>query len=321
MPKVVITNAILPAGEQKLADAGFTVDTLRPGQLPSRAEVLQRISGADAIVTALTDHVDDEFLAAAGPQLKIVANVAVGFNNFDLDACRRHRVVATNTPDVLTDATADIAFALLLAVTRRLGEGERLIRSRQPWQWDMFGLLGHSLQHKTLGIVGAGSIGLTMAKRARGFDMDVIYTKRSPLAPEVADALQLRYVTLPELLAQSDMISLHIPYTPQTHHLLGDAQFAAMKPGAYLINSARGAVVDEAAMIRALQSGKLAGAGLDVYEHEPIVPDELIAMDNVVLLPHIGSATVETREVMSVLAADNVIDVVAGRPALTPVNA
>lgn len=318
MTKIVITDTILQAGLAVFEGTDWQVEMLDVS--PTREQVLQAIAGADGLLTMLNDRVDDEFLDAAGPQLKVVANVAVGYNNIDLAACQARDIVVTNTPGVLTDATADLAFALLLAVTRRLGEGEELIRSGRPWQWGMTMLLGSALQGKTLGIIGAGAIGLAFAKRARAFDMNIVYYQRSDVAPEIASELGLTKVSLEDLLAQSDVVSLHCPYTPQTHHLLDQAAFDKMKPGAYLINTARGAIVDEAAMIAALESGRLAGAGLDVYEFEPEVPEALRVRTDVVLLPHLGSATVETRGTMAVLAATNVANVLTGQEPVTPVR-
>lgn len=318
MTRIVITDTVLPDGLAVFDDTGWQVEMLT--ESPSREQVLDAIAGSDGLLTVLNDRVDAEFLDAAGPQLKVVANVAVGYNNIDLDACAERGVVVTNTPGVLTDATADLAFALLLAVTRRIGEGEELVRSGRGWQWGMTMLLGPALQDKTMGIIGAGAIGLAFAKRARAFGMKLIYHQRSDVDPQIAEELQLTKVGLDELIATSDFISLHCPYTPQTHHLLDQAAFESMKPGTYLINTARGAIVDEAAMIAALESGQLGGAGLDVYEFEPEVPEALRSRTDVVLLPHLGSATIETRATMAVLAATNVRNVLTGQDPLTPVT-
>lgn len=285
-----------------------------------RERLLELVAGADALVTLLTESVDAELLDAAGPQLRVVANVAVGYNNVDLDACRERGVVVTNTPDVLTDATADTAFALLLMVSRRLGEGERVIRSRTPWKWGMFYLLGQGLQGKTIGIVGLGAIGAAMARRARAFGMDVVYHSRRPCAPELADELAARRLDLEDLLHAADVVSLHCPYSEDTHHLLGAEQFALMKDTAYLVNSARGPIVDEEALVRALREKVIAGAGLDVFEHEPQVHEGLLELDNVALAPHLGSATVETRTAMAQLAADNALAVLRGEAPPTPVG-
>jgi glyoxylate reductase len=271
-------------------------------------------------VSLLTERIDGELLDAAGPQLKVVANVAVGYDNIDVAACTQRGIVATNTPGVLTDATADIAMGLILMATRRLGEGERLIRSGQAWKWGMFFLLGSSLQGKTLGVVGMGGIGQATARRAKAFGMEIVYQSRSEIDPGVAAELGARRVELNELLAVSDVVSLHCPYGPATHHLIGAEQLATMRSSAYLVNTARGPIVDEAALASALREGQIAGAGLDVYEHEPRVHPELLELDNVVLLPHLGSATVETRTAMAMLAAENALAVLSGERPPAPVN-
>jgi glyoxylate reductase len=241
--------------------------------------------------------------------------VAVGYNNIDVPACRERNVLVTNTPGVLTDATADIAMALILMSTRRLAEGERVIRAQQPWQWGMFYMLGSSIQGSQLGIVGMGQIGAAVARRARAFGMTIAYTKRSPLDAETAKELNATHMELDELLTTSDVVSLHCPYSPETHHLMNASTIGKMKKSAYLINTARGPVVDEEALATALQQGKIAGAGLDVFEKEPTVHQALIGLDNVVLIPHLGSATVETRTAMANLAVTNALAVLSGKTA------
>ena len=319
MAIVAVTNRIPAAGLAALRAAHEVRAWERP-ECISRAETLRLIAGADAVVTLLTERVDDEFLDAAGPQLQVVANVAVGYNNIDVPACQARGVIATNTPRVLTETTADTAFGLMLMVTRRFGEGERIIRSRTPWQWGMFYLLGMGLQGKTIGIVGMGQIGQAMARRAVAFGMSVEYA--DDVAPPAAalDGLAARRVELDELFEIADVVSLHCPYLPTTHHLVDAARLARMKPTAYLVNTARGPIVDEAALVAALQSGQLAGAGLDVFEHEPQVHEGLLALENVVLLPHLGSATTETRTAMAELAAGNVLAVLRGDPPITPIT-
>ena len=283
-------------------------------------ELLRLVSGADALVVTLGHRVDAAVLDAAGPQLRVVANVAVGYDNLDLEACRERAVLVTNTPGVLTDATADLAFALVLMVTRRLAEAEREVRSGQTAGWGMFHLLGTSVQGKVIGVLGPGAIGLATARRARAFGMDVLLSGRS--APDPADvrALEARVVPFEQLLASSDVVSVHTPLTPSTRHLVDASALALMKPTAYLVNTARGPVVDEAALVDALEAGTIAGAGLDVFEDEPRVHPGLRERDDVVLLPHIGSATIETRTAMADLAADNVLAVLGGGAALTPVG-
>lgn len=278
------------------------------------------LAGAEAVVVTLGHRVDAAFLDACGPGLRVVANVAVGYDNIDLDACRERGVLVTNTPGVLTDATADLAFSLVLMVTRRLGEAEREVRAGDPWTFGMFHLLGTSVQGKAIGIIGPGSIGLATARRAKAFGMSVLLAGRSePDAAAVAE-LGAEVVPLEELLERADVVSVHVPLGPTTRHLLDGDALARMKPTAVLVNTARGPVVDEDALVAALEAGRLAGAGLDVYEHEPRVHPGLLARDDVVLLPHIGSATVETRTAMADLAADNVLAVLAGREPPTPVR-
>ena len=314
MAKVVVTGKI-PAVALERLRAEHTVDAWEDESPIARDELLKRVAGADAIVSLLTEKIDAELLDAAGKQLRSVSNVAVGYNNIDVPACRERNVLVTNTPGVLTDATADIAMALILMSTRRLAEGERVIRAQQPWQWGMFYMLGSSIQGSQLGIVGMGQIGAAVARRARAFGMTIAYTKRSPLDAETAKELNATHMELDELLATSDVVSLHCPYSPETHHLMNASTIGKMKKSAYLINTARGPVVDEEALATALQQGKIAGAGLDVFEKEPTVHQALIGLDNAVLIPHLGSATVETRTAMANLAVTNALAVLSGETA------
>ncbi|AGM08611.1 2-hydroxyacid dehydrogenase [Amycolatopsis keratiniphila] len=304
-------KVLAEAGEVKLsrADRPLTPDELR-----------EFVRGSSAIVGMLHDRIDGEVADAAGPDLKVVANVAVGYDNIDVPALAGRGITVTNTPGVLTDATADLAFGLILAVTRRLGEGERLLRSRTPWSFHLGFLLGSSLQDKTLGIVGLGQIGQAVARRALGFGMRIVYSGRSRAAEDVEKTLGAKYVPFDELLRSSDVVSLHCPLTPETRHLVDADALKAMKPGAYLINTTRGPVVHEAALADALEAGEIAGAGLDVFEAEPEVEPRLLDRENVVLTPHLGSATVETRTAMAVLAAENVASVLTGGNPLTEVR-
>jgi glyoxylate reductase len=293
-----------------------------PHDRPLSADELQEaVAGADVVLTLLHDRVDSALLDAAGERLRCVANVAVGFDNVDVAACSARGVVVTNTPGVLTDATADLAMALILAVTRRLGEGERWVRAGRQWSWDMFFLLGAGLTGKTLGVVGLGAIGRAVAARARAFGMEIVYAgpRRAPSTVE-KELGGAGHLPLEELLRASDVVTLHCPLTPETRHLIDGRALSLMRPSAFLVNTARGPVVDEAALVEALRSGALAGAGLDVYEREPEVDPGLLELDNVVLLPHLGSATVETRTAMAMLAAENAIAVLQGRRPPTPVN-
>jgi glyoxylate reductase len=273
---------------------------------PTREELVHGCRDADALVCLLTEKVDAEVLAAA-PRLKIVANVAVGFDNLDVAAGTKAGVVMTNTPGVLDDTTADLAFALLLCTARRLAEGDRLTRTGTWGGWGIMQLLGHDVHHATVGIVGFGRIGRGVARRAAGFDMSVLYADEYPAPPEIERELHATRVPMDELLARSDFITLHTPLLPGTRHLIDAAALKKMKPTACLINTSRGPVIDEAALVDALRSGVIAGAGLDVYENEPKLSPGLRELENVTLLPHIGSASYATRGKMAEMAARNVI--------------
>lgn len=318
MAKIVVTGKIPEVALEKLKKSHEVISWGEETPI-SRDEMLKRVSGANVIVSLLTEKIDEEVLASAGNDLKAVCNVAVGYNNIDVAACKNKNVLVTNTPGVLTDATADIAMALILMTTRRLSEGERVIRNQEPWAWGMFYMLGSSIQNQTLGIVGMGQIGIATALRAKSFGMKIIYTRRNRLDEKIEKELSAQYVSLDELLQQSDIVSLHCPYSTETHHLISDAQLSKMKNTSYLINTARGPIVNEEALANALINKTIAGAGLDVYENEPKVNEKLIKLDNVVLLPHLGSATVETRTAMATTAANNAIEILSGNKPLNPV--
>jgi len=278
----------------------------------ARDALLSAIPEVDGLLCMITDRIDTELLDQA-PRLKIVANFGVGYNNIDVAAATRHGVMVTNTPGVLTESTADLAMALLLAVGRRIVESDRYTREGQFQFWAPFHFLGHEISGTTLGIAGMGRIGQAVARRAKGFGMRVIYHNRNPLPADQERVLGAQWVEWPTLLAESDYLSLHVPLTDETRHLIGPAELAAMKPGAFLINTARGPVVDEAALVDALRSGRIAGAGLDVYENEPALSPGLTDLENVVLLPHVGSATVSTRRRMGAMAVDNLLAGLEGR--------
>jgi len=285
----------------------------------TRDELIANCKGKDALVCLLTDKVDAEVLAAA-PSLKIVANVAVGFDNLDVAAGTAARVVMSNTPGVLDDTTADLAFALLMATARRLVEGDRLVRSGGWRGWGIMQLLGRDVHHAKLGIVGFGRIGRGLARRARGFDMSVSYHDAIRAPADVERELGVTFVPFDQLLRESDFVSLHVPLMPETHHLIDAAALRTMKKSAVLINTSRGPVIDEAALVEALRTGVIAGAGLDVYEHEPKIADGLAALPNAVLLPHIGSASIATRNKMAEIAAENVIAFFQGKMPPTALN-
>jgi glyoxylate reductase len=319
MARFVVTGRVPAPALELLRAAGEVAATDHEGPLP-RQRLLELVAGADAILTLLHDRVDAELLDAAGPRLRCVANVAVGHDNVDLGAAAKRGVLVANTPGVLDDATADLTLALILAAARRLGEGERLLRSGRPWRWGMDFMLGQDLRGKLLGIVGLGAIGSKVAERARAFGMEIAYASRTPADPAAVAALGAERLDLDELLARADVVSLHCPLTPQTRHLIGAAQLRAMKPTALLVNAARGPVVDEEALVEALREKRIAAAGLDVYEHEPRLHPGLLGLENVVLAPHLGSATVETRRAMAELAARNAIAAIRGEPLPTPVS-
>ena len=285
-----------------------------------RDELLKVAQGRDAIITMLTEKVDAEFLGAAGPQLKIIANHAVGFDNITVADCTAAGVVVTNTPDVLTETTADTAFALLMTAARRVGEGERFLRSGQPWIWGPLMMLGQDIHHKTIGIAGFGRIGQAVARRAKGFGMQVIYADAIQLPAEVEAETGARRVDMDTLLAESDFVSIHTNLTPETRHLFGAEAFKKMKSSAVLVNTSRGPVVDEDALADALAAGELFAAGLDVFEKEPEVNPKLLALENVVVIPHLGSATVDTRNAMGALAVENVFAALDGTRPPTILN-
>jgi len=318
-PNVLVTRPIMDGPLARLQERCDVTVHENDFGIP-REELLQVVAGREALITMLTERVDAELLAAAGPQLKIVANHAVGFDNVDVAACTTAGVLATNTPDVLTETTADTAFALLLAAARRVGEGERFLRAGTPWIWGPLMMLGQDIHHKTMGVVGFGRIGQAVARRAKGFGMTIIYSDAVQLPADVETETGARRVELDELLANADFISIHTNLTPETRHLFGADQFRRMKPSAVLVNTSRGPVVDETALADALASGEIFAAGLDVFEKEPEVAAPLLALENVVVIPHLGSATIDTRDAMGNLAVDNVFAAVDGARPPTLLN-
>ena len=277
----------------------------------TREELLRGVRGRDAVLCLLNDRIDAEVYDAAGPQCRLFANYGVGYNNIDVPEARRRSIWVTNTPDVLNDATADMAWALLFAASRRVAEGDRLMRSG-TFSWEPEFMLGADITGRTLGVIGAGRIGRNFARKSRGFDMKVLYSGRRP-SREFEAETGGRFVSLDELLGASDFVSLHVPLTPETHHLIGERELALMRRSAILINTSRGPVVDEKALVRALEACVIRGAGLDVFENEPDTAPGLRELDNVVMTPHIGSATVETRNNMGLVAVRNIAAVLEGR--------
>jgi glyoxylate reductase len=316
-PIVLVTRAI-PQEALDLLAVHATVDANVADVGYTPEELILHAQSADAMVALLTDRVGEPLFAHA-PKLKVVANVAVGYDNIDVGAAAKRGITVTNTPGVLTDATADFAWALLLAVTRNVLPADRYVRDGRFREWMMMEFHGAELSRRTLGIAGFGRIGQAVARRGRGFGMHVVYTNPRQVAQAVEEETGARFVDKETLIATSDVLSLHVPLNAATRHFLSDAEFALMKPSAYVINTARGPVIDEAALARALNSGAIRGAGIDVYEREPVVEAALLAAPNTVLAPHIASATTETRTRMAMMAAENVIAVLAGRPPVNPV--
>ena len=319
-PAVLVARAVFPEVLARLAEH-FEVSANQADETWSADELAARLAGKQGVFTTASERIDVALLARC-PELKIAANMAVGYNNFDLDAMTARGVLATNAPDVLTETTADFGFALLMATARRIAESEHYLRAGQwsKWSYDLFA--GSDVHGAPLGILGMGRIGQGIARRgAHGIGMDVIYHNRSRLSPELEAECKARYVSKDELLRQADHLVLVLPYSPASHHAIGAAELAQMKPTATLVNIARGGIVDDAALAAALKDRRIAAAGLDVFEGEPSVHPELLTVPNVVLTPHIASASMPTRLAMADLAADNLIGyLVHGKP-LTPLNA
>jgi len=316
-PMVVVTRAVPQAALELLAaHAAVDVNAADVGYTPE--ELISHAQSADALVTLLTDRIDEPILARC-PNLKVIANVAVGYDNIDVAAAARRGVRVTNTPGVLTDATADFAWALILAVTRNVVPADRFVREGRFHEWMMMAFHGSELAGRTLGIAGFGRIGAAVARRGRAFGMHVIYASSRRAAVELEEEAGAHFVDKATLVASSDVLSLHVPLNASTRNYLTDADFASMKASAFVINTARGPVIDEAALARALTAGAIRGAGIDVFEREPAVDPALLAAPNTVLAPHIASATTETRTRMALMAAENVIAVLAGQPPPNPV--
>ncbi|MBW6514197.1 MAG: D-glycerate dehydrogenase [Candidatus Syntrophosphaera sp.] len=315
-PRIYVTRMIPEPALQRLAEV-FEVEINRKNAPVRRTRLLEAVKGADALLCLLTETIDKELLDSA-PRLKCVSNFAVGYNNIDVGHATAKGIAVCNTPGVLTQTTADLAWALIMSCARRIVESDRYLRAGKFTGWEPMLLMGNDIYGKTLGIVGIGRIGRAVAKRASGFDMQVLWF--DPSADEGSLPPEYQKSSLEELCRNSDFISIHAPLTPQTKHLISAPELALMKPTAILVNTARGPIVDEQALIKALRDNQIAAAGLDVFENEPEVPAELIALDNVVLLPHIGSASVETRTKMGLLAAENAIAVIQGREPPARVN-
>jgi len=309
-PKILVTQKVPDPAYSPLEAIGDVEANMEEGNIWPYEELLRRGPGHDYIYSLLTDNIDARFLeacAASTPSLKMVANMAVGFNNIDVETATRLRIAVSNTPGVLSDTTADLAFALLMATARRIPEAERFLRAGKYTGWGPLLFCGADVHGSTLGLIGAGRIGKLVARRSSGFDMKVLYYDVYRMQPEEEATYHMTYMPMEDVLGQSDFISVHTPYMPSTHHLISESELKMMKPTAILINTARGPIVDEKALVRALQSKTIAAAGLDVFENEPAVEPELLSMENVVLLPHIASASLKTRTLMATMASDNIV--------------
>lgn len=314
--RVLVTREIPEAGLRLLADFDVTVLAERP---PTRDELLEAVRGTSGVLSTATENMDGAVMDAAGEGLRVIANMAVGYDNIDVEAAGERGIVVTNTPGVLDETTADVAFMLVLAAARRLGEGERLLRAGKWEWWGPKQLRGLDVWGKRLGIVGMGRIGRAVARRGRGFGMEILYHNRSR-KEDAENELGARYLDLDDLLRESDFVSIHTPLTDETRHLISERELGLMRETAVLVNTSRGPVVDEGALAAALAEGRIFAAGLDVYEEEPKVHPELLELENVVLAPHVGSATIDTRDKMATLAAENLAGVLRGEEPKTPVG-
>lgn len=320
MTQVYLTAPLPAVATELLEQAGITYESFAGPGLITKAELLAHVAEIEVLITPLSTQVDEEVIAAA-PKLKLIANFGAGFNNIDVQAARARGIDVTNTPFVSSVSTAEVACGLMVALAHRMVEGDQLMRTQGFDGWAPLFFLGHQLAGKTLGIVGLGDIGKNVAQRMQAFDMKIVYTQRHRADPVTEAHYHAQYVSLEELLQVSDVVSLHCPLTPATHHLLGAAAFKRMKKSALLINCARGPVLDEAALLTALQTGELAGAALDVYEKEPLVAEGFKQLTNVILTPHVGNATVEARDDMAKIVTNNALAVLAGKAPCYVVNA
>lgn len=302
----ILVTGNLPASVLDTLRREFQVQCHTDDRPMSRSKLIDSIHDKVGLLSMITDEINDELLDHA-PKLIMIANMAVGYNNIDIDAATRRGILVSNTPGVLTEATADLAFSLILGTARRIAEGDRMVREGRFRFWAPFHFLGREVSGKTLGIIGMGRIGKAVARRAQGFQMPILYFSRNPLEKAVEEELNARHVPLKDLLGESDFVSLHIPLSSDTRYFIGYRELSMMKPTAFLVNTSRGPVVDEKALLRALQNGTIAGAGIDVYENEPSITPGLEKLDQVLLLPHVGSATLETRTRMAMMAAGNLL--------------
>lgn len=319
MSKIYLSAKLPKLGTQLLKEAGLEYKVFEGNGLISKEELLKNIRDCEVLICPLSTQVDREVIDAA-PNLKLIANFGAGFNNIDSAYAKEQKIYVTNTPVVSTNATAELTAGLIIALSRRIVEGDRLMHHEGFDGWAPLFFLGHELKDKTLGIIGMGQIGQALSKMMSAFGMKIIYNQRHPLAPEVEKSLQATYLTQPEVIQQADVLSLHAPLTEATHHLLSSESFTKMKDSAFLINAARGPLIDEVALVEALKNQQLAGAALDVYEFEPKVTEALKDFDNVILTPHIGNASVEARDQMAAIVAKNTIALLNQKPIKYVVN-
>lgn len=315
---VLVTSQIAESALDKLKQIA-NVEVWEQEEMLNGERLKEMIQGKDAVLSTVVNEMKDEIIRSAN-QLKIIANCAVGFNNIDVASAEKNGIVVTNTPDVLTDATADLTWALILGITRKVVEGDRFVREGNFTGWLPHLFIGNMVYGKKLGILGMGRIGEAVAKRAQGFDMDVFYYKRNPLSLDEEQKLNVHYLEKEDILRHCDIISVNAPLTEETYHMIGQKELNLMKEDAYLINTSRGALVDEEALYAHLKEGKIKGAALDVYEKEPHIVEGLLSLNNTILLPHIGSATIETRTKMAELAVENIMNVLQGFAPITPVT-
>jgi glyoxylate reductase len=310
-PRIFVTRRIPQEGLEILKRFCQVEVSDYDGVIP-RSLLLEKVKDTDGLLVLLTDMIDKKVIVAAGKKLRVISNYAVGYNNIDVVEATKRGIMVTNTPGVLTETTADLAWALLMCIGRRIVEGDKLVRAGKFRGWEPMLLLGTDIHESTLGLIGFGRIGQAMARRAKGFNLKVIYYDREPVPPIIEKELGASYVSFDELLRKSDFISVHVPLTEETFHLIGQEEFSMMKKESYLINTARGPIIDEKALVKALKGGVIRGAALDVFENEPAIEQELMNMDNVVIVPHIGSASYRTRTKMAIMAAKNLISALRG---------
>lgn len=310
-PQIFVTRQIPQEGLEILKDYCQVEVSEYDGVIP-RSLLLKRVKDTDGLLVLLTDKIDKEVISAAGKRLRVISNYAVGYNNIDIGEATKKGIMVTNTPGVLTETTADLAWALLMSIARRIVEGDKFVRAGKFRGWEPMLLLGTDIYEATLGLIGFGRIGQAMARRAKGFNLKVLYYDKNPVSPIIEKELGVSRAGFDEILRESDFISIHVPLNEETFHLIGQKELSIMKKESYLINTARGPIVDEKALVKALKDGVIRGAALDVFENEPEIEQELMSLDNIVMVPHIGSASYQTRTKMAIIAAKNILSALKG---------